>query len=46
MWLQLYEILEALEDFMLGRSLGVTYLQILVFEVEIKGVGVIGRGMV
>ena len=45
-WLQLYEILEALKDFMLGRSLGVTYLQILVFEVEIKGVGVVGRGMV
>ena len=27
--LQLYEILEALEDFMLGKSLGVTHLQIL-----------------
>ena len=31
---------------MLGGSLGVTHLQILVFEVEIKGVGVVGRGMV
>ena len=25
-WLQLYEVLEALEDFMLGRGLGATYL--------------------
>lgn len=34
--LQLYEILEALEDFMLGRSLGVTHLQILVLRWRLR----------